>query len=290
MQNRVMDNGTILLPALRDLEDAINDFSNAAPRAAQTVLERVVYVIDSEPLAGFLSAVLPTVDFADFMERAERTKGSGAGQLSWPPDRPTRVALQIGALRQILTDNPNLINFVFNFTRDGSSTRIADSLRSFEEQILRPLARDIDRLTETRPVPPVLFDAMGTLPPSGDAKLDELLEYARKKFKDPSPQARSEATEKLWDAWERLKSLENQGNKKMSVKALLDACSSEPGFRELLEREAAELTKIGNDFQIRHFEAGKHPVGGADHNDYLFHRLFALMHLILFRRSQSEAL
>ena len=166
---------------------------------------------------------------------------------------------------------------------------IADSLRSFEDQVLRPLARDITRLTETRPVPPVLFDAMGTLPPSGDAKLDEMLEHARRKFKDPSPQARSEATEKLWDAWERLKSLESQGNKKMSVKALLDACSSEQGFLELLERQATELTKIGNDFQIRHFETGKYPVGGAEHNDYLFHRLFALMHLVLFRRSQGDA-
>jgi hypothetical protein len=289
VQNDAMDNGTILLPALQDLEEAVNDFSNAAPRAAQNVLERVVYVIDGEPLAGFLAAVLPTVDIDDFFEKAGRASGLGSGHLLWPPDRTTRVALQIGALRRILTGNPNLINFAFNFTRDGSSTHFADSLRSFENQILRPLARDISRLTETRPVPPVLFDAMGTLPPSGDAKLDELLEYARKKFKDPSPQARSEATEKLWDAWERLKSLENQGNKKMSVKALLDACSSEQGFRDMLEREAAELTKIGNDFQIRHFEAGKHFVGGADHNDYLFHRLFALMHLILFRRSQSGA-
>jgi hypothetical protein len=282
-----MDENTILLLSIRDFEDAISDFSNAAPTAAQGVLERLIYVIDSEPLAGFLSSVLPGVDFAAFLEKAKQTQGSGSGHLPWPPDRPTRVALQIGAIRQIIAGKPDLINFAINFTRPAGSTRIDDSLRSFEGQILRPLARDIDRLTETRAIAPVLFEAMGTLPPSGDARLDELLDQARTKFQDPSPHARSEATERLWDAWERLKSLEDQGNKKLSVKALLDACSPESAFRDLLEREASELTRIGNEFQIRHFESGKHRVSGADQNDYLFHRLFALMHLILLRRSQS---
>lgn len=290
VQNRAMDDNSILQLAIRDLDDAISDFSNTAPTAAQGALERFTYVIDSEPLAGFLSDVLPNVDLTEFMEKAKQTQGSGSGYLPWPPDRPTRVALQIGAIRQIVAGQPDLINFAINFTRPAGSTRIDDSLRAFDAQILRPLVRDIDRLSETRPISPILFEAMGKLPPSGDARLDELLDQARTKFKDPSPHARSEATERLWDAWERLKSLEAQGNKRLSVKILLDACASEAGFRDLLEREAAELTRIGNAFQIRHFESGKQLVRGADQNDYLFHRLFALMHLILLRRSQTGAL
>jgi hypothetical protein len=43
---------------------------------------------------------------------------------------------------------------------------------------------------------------------SGDQKLDELFETARAKFLDPNPEIRRESVEKLWDAFERLKTLE----------------------------------------------------------------------------------
>ena len=129
---------------------------------------------------------------------------------------------------------------------------------------------------------------MGNLPPSGDATLDALLRDARTKFKDPAPTTRAEATEKLWDAWERLKSLEVQGNKRLSVARLLDQCSPEPKFRALLELEAKELTEIGNAFHIRHFETDKVAIQQAEHNDYLFHRMFALIHLLLFSRAREE--
>jgi hypothetical protein len=41
------------------------------------------------------------------------------------------------------------------------------------------------------------------------------------------------------------------------------------------------LTEIGNGFQIRHSEIGKAPVSDDAQVDYLFHRLFAFMFLIL---------
>jgi hypothetical protein len=107
----------------------------------------------------------------------------------------------------------------------------------------------------TRLGPEVLRESLQTVTfKTGDPELDSLLETARSKFLSPDPKLRRESLEKLWDAWERLKTLEPGKDKKASVKSLLDKATGEPKFRDLLEREARELTDIGNTFQIRHTE------------------------------------
>lgn len=115
---------------------------------------------------------------------------------------------------------------------------------------------------------------------SGDSDLDRLLNAARLKFQDPAPDVRKEAVEKLWDAWERLKTV-FPGDKRASTKALLDSAVAEPILREHIEREARELTDIGNAFMIRHTETSKVPINDNRHVEYLFHRMFALILMIL---------
>ena len=116
---------------------------------------------------------------------------------------------------------------------------------------------------------------------TGDADLDSLLEKAREKFLDPDPTVRRESLEKLWDAWERLKTIEPGKDKKAQTKVLLDKAAAEQTFRDGLGKEARELTDIGNEFRIRHSETNKVPLGPSEHVDYLFHRLFALIWLLL---------
>ena len=136
--------------------------------------------------------------------------------------------------------------------------------------------------------PPVLREGLeSAVFSSGDAELDRLLETARRKFQDPDPQVRAEALEKLWDAWERLKTI-LPGDKKIGVKALLDAAVAEPTLRERVEREARELTDIGNSFMIRHSETDKVPISESEHVDYLFHRMFALILMILRARRRGS--
>ena len=65
------------------------------------------------------------------------------------------------------------------------------------------------------------------------------------------------------------------------MKALLDKGAGEPTFRQVLEDEAVRLTKVGNDFMIRHTEVGKVAVADSIHVDYLFERLFSLVQLLL---------
>jgi hypothetical protein len=78
-----------------------------------------------------------------------------------------------------------------------------------------------------------------------------------------------------------LKTIEPGKGKKISVEALLNKAASELNFRERLNKEAHELTDIGNKFRIRHSETNQAPLELSEHVDYLFHRLFALIRLIL---------
>ena len=118
---------------------------------------------------------------------------------------------------------------------------------------------------------------------TGDEELDDLLEKARVKFLDSDEEIRREALEELWDAWERLKTLKLHLNKREGIKKLLDRASgpSAPKLRSRLETEASELTGIGNELRIRHSETSQEMLVRDEHIDYLFHRLFSLIQLIL---------
>jgi len=116
---------------------------------------------------------------------------------------------------------------------------------------------------------------------TGDTDLDSLLESARTKFLDPDPAVRRESLEKLWDAWERIKTIEPGADKKASIEAMLIRVAPEPDFREKLDEEARDLTSIGNNFRIRHSETRQTPLQLDEHVDYLFHRMFSLIRLIL---------
>ena len=119
-----------------------------------------------------------------------------------------------------------------------------------------------------------------------DPVLNSLLEAARTKYLNRNPIVRQEALEKLWDAWERLKTIEPRKDKKASVTALLSKAASESTFREMLDKEASELTRIGNTFKIRHSETTQVPLVLNEHVDYLFHRLFSL--ILLFLRTTGR--
>jgi hypothetical protein len=163
--------------------------------------------------------------------------------------------------------------------------------QQFRERASRILARQRTAydLSESgiivRLAAPILDEALSTqVFATGDSKLDELLEGARRKFLDPDSHVRREALEKLWDAWERVKTIEPGKDKKASTEAILAKTAEEPTFRRLLEDEARSLTTVGNTFHIRHSETSQVELGTEDHVDYLFHRLFALIWLLLRAR------
>ncbi len=117
---------------------------------------------------------------------------------------------------------------------------------------------------------------------TNDTELNKMLETACRKFVSPDISERQESLKSLWDAWERIKTIDGS-DKKTGISSILDAVagSASPNFRDVLEFEARELTRIGNTFQIRHSETDQEYLDSAEHVDYLWYRMFALLHLVL---------
>jgi len=136
--------------------------------------------------------------------------------------------------------------------------------------------------TIERLAPPVLKeDLANTVFRTKDKTLNQMLEDARKKFLNPDPIVRRESIERLWDCWERIKTLERPNDKKASITLLLNKATTQKDVREMLEEEAKKLTDIGNSFHIRHTEIQQTLISDSHIIDYLFHRLFCMIMVVL---------
>ena len=117
---------------------------------------------------------------------------------------------------------------------------------------------------------------------TGDAETDGLLEAASRRIALPKEEDRRDALEKLWDAFERLKTLEPGLNKRSQADALLDRAASQgTRLREMLGEEAMALTNIGNRFRIRHSEVDQEKLSSPEAIDYVFGRMFGFLRMVL---------
>ncbi|EBZ0491430.1 stationary phase or STEss regulating sigma factor [Salmonella enterica subsp. enterica serovar Infantis] len=128
---------------------------------------------------------------------------------------------------------------------------------------------------------PQLIQMIGSVNAPREVELRGMLDRANAKIINVDVQVRYDAVKELWDFWERLKSIHCPSNKKQSVKQLLDAAANTPEFRAVLEDEAKCLTEIGNTHLIRHAEMTQVKIQESDHIEYLYQRLFTLIHLLL---------
>lgn len=128
--------------------------------------------------------------------------------------------------------------------------------------------------------PPEARQVLADLRPnSGDATLDALILDARRRYLLRDLGEERIGLEKLWDAFERLKTIEPGPDKKAQVTTLLDRVAS-GHMRQAFEDEATALTRLGNEMQIRHFETSKTPLADSE-VDYLFARMATLLVHIL---------
>jgi len=110
----------------------------------------------------------------------------------------------------------------------------------------------------------------------------ELLQEAYSLYKQPNPASRKDATEKIWDAFERLKTYYHCDSldKKASAKRIVDEISGNQSvFTELFNDEFKALTNIGNNYRIRHHETDKIDITDNNYYDYFFNRCLSLIAL-----------
>lgn len=172
-------------------------------------------------------------------------------------------------------------HYELNFDRQAGAT----AFRSDVNQMLQR-GRAMYELTTAGEVhrtgSPQVQEVQRTLvPATGDALLDGLINEARTRYASHRPDERRIGLEKLWDAFERLKSLEVPGRdkKKESVARLLSRLPG--GWRQTVEEEMVALTGLGNTYAIRHFETQTASLPDDAAVDYVYGRMGALLTLLL---------
>lgn len=115
-----------------------------------------------------------------------------------------------------------------------------------------------------------------SLSPIQEVGLKELMQLAAKYYNEGNFPI---AVEKLWDAFERLKTYYSPTlDKRNSVNKIINIMSgNRPSFTELFEKEFKELTEIGNKFRIRHHETTKIDIENELHYKYFYKRCLSLI-------------
>jgi len=153
----------------------------------------------------------------------------------------------------------------------------------FEEQINAILKlNDIELKLENGKLTNIYFNQIksSTLVSIQEAGLKELIQEAIKYYDEGNMKI---AVEKLWDAFERLKTYYSPflDKKKSTNKIINDMSSSKSFFIEVFEKEFLELTAIGNNFRIRHHEVTKIEIEDKRHYDYFYKRCLSLISVAL---------
>ena len=141
--------------------------------------------------------------------------------------------------------------------------------------------RQIERITDSDSLIEETKQASYNLSEDG---LREILLEAIDLYRSAKPSDHHLATEKIWDALERLKTiyLTSGIDKKSSIELVLNKVSKgDKDFRNLFETEFKELTGIGNCFRIRHHETDKIDIADDKYFDYFFNRCLSLISLTL---------
>ena len=144
------------------------------------------------------------------------------------------------------------------------------------------------RLTKDGKVERVLSDAqlhqMEKTKQSSDNQVNELIQEAFQKIINPKFDEKKIGLERLWDAFERIKSFyaTKQDEKKGSLYEIINNITQgDSYFTDVINTECDALTKIGNNNQIRHFETYKSSLVSPIILDYLFFRMLATINLLL---------
>ena len=115
--------------------------------------------------------------------------------------------------------------------------------------------------------------------------LKELLFTAIQKHKSPYPEDQKDAVEKIWDAFERLKSYyaTKKEEKRQSIDTIVtDISGGEEYFKQLFDKEIRTLTEdIGNACHIRHSEVWQVDITDIRHYDYFYNRCLSLIALAI---------
>ncbi|MGJ0909156.1 AbiJ-NTD4 domain-containing protein [Clostridium botulinum] len=137
----------------------------------------------------------------------------------------------------------------------------------------------IERIVENSPLTIEIENSFAAVHEVGTR---ELLKDAVALYKTPNSTARQDSVEKIWDAFERLKTYYTTLDKKHSAEKIVNNMSGRNSeFFDLFNDEFKRLTDIGNKYRIRHHETNKIDITDVRYYDYLFNRCLSLIALAI---------
>ena len=110
---------------------------------------------------------------------------------------------------------------------------------------------------------------------SNEEGLNELLKKSRTLFVNKDFDG---ALEKIWDAFERVKTILDE--KPIGAQKLCEICATSLS-KEKIEAEFKALTEIGNKYHIRHFETDKISLKDEATKKYLYYRMDSLLKFVI---------
>lgn len=138
--------------------------------------------------------------------------------------------------------------------------------------------RIIERIVENSPLTKEIENNFAAVPEIGTR---ELLKDAVALYKTPNSTARQDSVEKIWDAFERLKTYYTADKKHSEEKIVNNMSGGNSEFYNLFNDEFKRLTDIGNKYRIRHHETDKIDITDIRYYDYLFNRCLSLIALAI---------
>lgn len=148
---------------------------------------------------------------------------------------------------------------------------------SFEKQVNLILSNSAYKLIDGKMRANRLVIKIQT--PAREKKLQELIEEANAFVQSGSSDGIQRGLEKIWDAYERAKSLLHK-DKKKSIELLLNNISAnDVVMRDKLDKIMDHLTVVGNTYQIRHFENGKRTFSSDEIKLFYFNLCVSFLNL-----------
>lgn len=118
---------------------------------------------------------------------------------------------------------------------------------------------------------------------TNDTNLNDLINESKNLYIKGNKQL---ALEKIWDAFERLKTYYSS-NKQKSAEKICNILGSDIK-PEYFDNEFKKLTLLGNKYQIRHFETDKLPLQNEITKEYLFFNMLALINFSINKINEVE--
>ncbi len=111
--------------------------------------------------------------------------------------------------------------------------------------------------------------------------LEKLIAESKYYIKKQNYDEKKIGLEKIWDAFERLKTIKGTDKKESIKEIIANISNADDNIAKIIESEFKTLTEIGNNYSIRHSETSQFQLTDSYMIEYLYFRMLSLISFVL---------